>query len=139
MHLTVLVVSQRVLLKTIHHNLVCNHDFIPYFSLHRQFQDIQKFTGIASAVSQQGSRLLQLDILLLQDCVFVDGSVEQFQQIVFFERLEHIELTTRQEWTDDLERRILRRGTYQGDDTLLHSPQQGVLLRLRETVDLVYK
>ena len=52
----------------------------------------------------------------------MDGSVKQFQQIILLKRLEDIELTTRQERTDDLKRRILRGGTYQRHNPLLHSP-----------------
>ena len=67
------------------------------------------------------------------------GSVDEFQQVVLLKRLEYIQLASRQQWTYHLERGVLGCGTYQRYYTLLYRSQQRVLLRLRETVYLVYK
>ena len=40
-HLPVLIVGQRILLQPIHHQLIGDNDFIRYFSLDNQLQDIQ--------------------------------------------------------------------------------------------------
>ena len=63
--------------------------------------------------------------------------MQERQQVVLLQRLEHVELATRQQRADDLERGILSRGSYQRDDATLDGTKQRVLLRLREAVYLV--
>ena len=139
MHLAILVVCQRILLQTGFYIAVGNDNLRLLRSLYHQFQDIQQFTRVAAAIAHQSTRLLQYDVLLAQFDILGDSSVEQFQQVVFIQRFQHIQLTSRQQWAYHLERRILRRSTYQRDDALLDSSQQRVLLRLREAMYLVYK
>ena len=67
----------------------------------------------------------------------MDSAVEEFQEIILLQRLEDIELATAEQRTDDLKRRVLGGSTDEGDNTLLDGTQQGVLLRLGETMDLV--
>ena len=76
---------------------------------------------------------------LLQEYVGRQGSVQELQQVVLLQRLQYIKLTTRQQRSDHLERGVLGGCSDEGHDAALHSPQQGVLLRLRETVNLVNK
>ena len=78
-------------------------------------------------------------MFLLENGVGSYGSVEQFQQIVFLERLEHVELTTGEQRANHLERGILGGSTNQRDNALLDSSQEGILLRLGETMNLVDK
>ena len=138
MHLSVLVVGQRVLLQSGHHQVVGYHD-ITRLCFNHQLQDIEQLAGIAPAEAQQCIRLLQLDVALLQDNIGMDGTVEQLQQVVFLQRLQNVKLTARQQWTYNLERRILGCSANQRDHPPFHSPQQRVLLRFREAVNLVYK
>ena len=69
----------------------------------------------------------------------MDGAIKEFQKIILLQRLQDIELATAQQRTNHLKRRVLRGGANEGDNTLLHSPQEGVLLRLGETMDLIDK
>ena len=137
-HLAVLVVGQRILLQTRQNQLVGNDD-IARLRLNNQLQDVQQLTRIAATESQQGVSLAQLDMTLLENHVGLDGTLQQLQQIVLLQRLQHIQLTARQQRTNHLERRILGRCTYQRHDAPFYSPEQRVLLRLRETVNLVDK
>ena len=63
--------------------------------------------------------------------------VQQFKQVSGFQGLEDIDLATGEQGIDDFERRILRRGSDQDHRPVFHGPQQGVLLVLAETMDLV--
>ena len=63
--------------------------------------------------------------------------VQQFQQVVFRQTFQDIQLATGQKRTYDLERRIFRRGSDQRDRSLLHSAQERVLLGFAETMDFV--
>ena len=74
---------------------------------------------------------------LFQYHVGCDGAVEQLQQVVFLQRLQYVELTAREQRPYHLKRGILRRGSYQRHDTFLYGAEQRVLLRFRETVNLV--
>ena len=60
-HLAVLIVGQRILLQACFHQFV-GDDHIAILRLHHQFQDIQQFTGIATAIAQQSIGLFQLNI-----------------------------------------------------------------------------
>ena len=63
--------------------------------------------------------------------------MQQFQQVVFRQAFQDIQLATGQKRAYDLERRIFRRGSDQRDRPLLHSPQEGILLGFAETMDFV--
>ena len=69
----------------------------------------------------------------------MDGTVEQFQEILLLQRLEHIELTAREQRAYHFERGILGSGTDKCDDAFLYGTQERILLRLGETVNLVNK
>ena len=63
-------------------------------------------------------------MLLFENDIGMDGTIEQLQQIVFLQRFEHIELTTGKQRTYDLEGGILGGGTYQCNHTPLDGSQQ---------------
>ena len=136
-HLAILVVSQRILLQTLLHKLVADDHLAVHLRLHHQLQNVQQLTCIAAAVAQQRPRLLQLNLALRQLHILRDGPLQQLHQVGLLQRLQHVQLATRQQRTNHLKRRILRRGTNERHHTPLHSTQQRVLLRLRETVNLV--
>ena len=101
MHLAIFIVCQGVLLQTKVHQFIGDHDGIPgisrisgALSLHHQLQNIQQLSRIATAETQDGARFLQLDFLLFQNHIRMDGAIEQLQQIIFLQRLQHIKLTT---------------------------------------------
>ena len=137
MHLAVFVVGQRILLQACLDEFVGNNDGLCRLRLYHEFQNVQQLACIAAAISEHRSRLLQLDVQLRELGVGGNGAMQQCQQVVFLERLQHIELATREQRANHLERRVLCSGTDERDDTPLHSSQQRVLLRLRETVYLV--
>ena len=137
MHLALFVVCHRILLQTAHHQVVSYLDGLAGLRLHHYLQYVEQFACIASAISHYGASLFQLDVELLQLGVSGYGTLQEFHQVVFLQWLQHIELTTGQERTDNLKRGILSGSTNEGDDASLHSPQQRILLRLGETVYLV--
>ena len=84
-----------------------------------------------------GSRLLYINLPLLQEHIRLQSMVEQTHQILHLQTLQHIHLTATQKWTNDLERRGIRCCTNQCHHSLFHSTQKTVLLRLREAMNLV--
>ena len=128
MHLPVLIIGQGILLQTVLHHLVSNNHLSLRCSFHYEFQDVQQLPGVTTTIAQHGTCLLQFYLPFFQDAILMDGPVEQLQQIVFLQRLQHIELTAREQRTDHLKRRIFRGGADQCHDALLHCPQQGILL-----------
>ena len=73
---------------------------------------------------------MQFDITLLQFHILRNGSMQQLQQIVFLQRLQRIELTTREQRTNHLERWVLCCCTNKRHRSLLYRTQERVLLRL---------
>ena len=131
-----MLVGQRVLLQTFLHHAVGDFDAVAA-GLHHKLKDIEQLACIATAVTQQGTGLLENDAALLQLHIFRHRPVKQSEEVVLVERLEHIHLTARQQRSYHLERGVFRRCAYQRDDSPLHRPEQRVLLRLTETVYFV--
>ena len=93
MHFTVFVVGQRILLQQVHHHFIGNHQvFVGGRCLSNQLQDVEQFACVASAVAQHGTRFLQFNMALAQLSVFGESTVQQSEQVVAFQRFEHIEL-----------------------------------------------
>ena len=139
MHIALLVVSQRILLQLFFHHLIGDDHLVGASRFHHQFQDIEQFSGIATAEAEHRAGFLQLNLLLTEFHILGDGTLQESLQVVFFKRLEHIKLAAGEQRTDYLERRVLGGGTNQGDDAFLHGTEQGVLLTLGKAVNLVYK
>ena len=86
MHLSILVIRQRILLQTLGHLLIRNHHGSGIrIRLHHQFQYVQQLAGIASRKAEHGIRLLQLYLLFFQYHVLCDGIMQQFQQILLLQ------------------------------------------------------
>ena len=134
MHLPVLVKGQGILLQQPGNGFV--GDFETVAVVH-QVEDVEQLACIAAAEAQQRRRLFQHDVFLLEINVLLQAALGQRQQIGVFQRLQHVELTAREQRPDHLKRWILRRGADERHHTLLHSPQERVLLRLGEAVYLV--
>ena len=139
MHLALLIISQRILLQLFLYHLISDNHFIAACRFHHQFQDIEQFPGITATEAEHGCGFLQLNLLLLEFHILGDGSLQEPLQVFLFQRFEHIELATGKERTDYLERGIFRCSTNQGDNALLHRPQQRVLLALGEAMNLINK
>ena len=125
-----------VLLQARLHELIGDDD-VATLRLHHELEHVQQLACVAAAVSQEGARLFQFDVALLQVDVGREGAMEQSQEVVLLQRLKHVELASGQQGSDDLEGRVLRRGAYQGDNAALDGSEERVLLGLRETVNLV--
>ena len=100
-------------------------------------QDIEQLTGVTTAVAHQGLGLGEAYVEFAEFLVGSDGAIEEFHEVVLLQGLKDVELATGEQRADDLKGGILRRSTDEGHDTSLHSTEQGVLLRLGETVYLV--
>ena len=136
-HLAVLVVGKGVLLQPLLHDAVGDGDRAVRRGIDDQLEDVQQLAGVAAAVTQQGIRLVQVDMPFLQFRVLRHRPVEQRQQVVLLQRLKHIELAAGEQRPYHLERRVLRRRPDERHRPLLHGAEQRVLLRLGEAVDLV--
>ena len=139
MHLALFIISQWILLQLFLYHLIGDNHFLAASRFHHQFQDIEQFPGITATEAEHGCGFLQLNLFLLEFHILGDGTLQESLQVFLLQRFEHIELATGKERTDDLERGIFRGSTNQGDNTLLHRPQQRVLLTLGEAVNLIYK
>ena len=137
MHFPVLVVGQRVLLQSLCHLLIGDDHLRFRFGFDHQFQDVQQLPRIPPGIAEDGIGFLHLYVPVFQFRIRMDGPVEQLEQVVFLQRLEHIQLAAGEQWADDLERRVLRGGADEGNHARFDRSQQGVLLRLVETVDFI--
>ena len=63
--------------------------------------------------------------------------MQEPEELLRGEGLQGVDLTAREERTDDFEAGVLGRRTDERDDALLHSRQEGVLLALAEAMDLI--
>ena len=139
MHLAVLIVGKRVLLEKFRDDGVRNlHVFVPLgCGFIDKLHDVEQLAGIASAVSEQGFGLRETKFALLQLRVMLGSEVGKLQKVGTVQRIECIDLATREQRSDHLEGGILRSGTDKRHNALLHSSEQRVLLRFGETMYLV--
>ena len=137
MQFSTLIVCQRVLLKPFGYDCVRDNHLVRSVSLYHQFKNIQQLAGISSAIPEHGIRFAKFDMFRFQYDISFHSLVQQFQQVVFRQTFQDIQLATGQKRTYDLERRIFRRGSDQRDRSLLHSAQERVLLGFAETMDFV--
>ena len=138
MHLAVLVVGQRVLLQSVDHQLVADDNLlVAILRLDYKFENVEQLACVATAIAKHGAGFLQDDFPFLQLHIGLDGSVQQLQQVVLLQWLQHIELTAREQRAYHLERRILCRCPDERDDAFLNGTEERVLLRLAETMYLV--
>ena len=105
--------------------------------VHHQFQHIEQFAGIPSAITHQSLALPYLYGLVLKQHIFMDSPVQKRLQIALFQRLKNKDLATGEKGSDDLEGRILRSGSYQNYGSVLHSTQESILLGFVEAVNFV--
>ena len=136
-HLAILVVGQGILLQAVDHHVVCDFDIALASGLYHQLEDVEQLARVSPAIAKQGVGLADLDMALLELHVFGQGAMEQLQEVVFLQGLEHIELATREQGAYDLERGVLGGGSYERDVSALDSSQERVLLRLAEPMDFV--
>ena len=89
-HLAILVVGKGILLQAIDHHFVCYNHIPLGRSLNHKFEDVEQLARVAAAIAYHGGGLLEFDMSLTQHHIGVNGTVEQLQEIVLVERLEHI-------------------------------------------------
>ena len=92
MHLAVFVVGQWVLLQTLRDCSVVDDDGPFWGGGCDEVQNVEQFSRVAAAVAQQGVCFFELHFAFFEHRVVADGMVEQFQQIVFLQALQHIDL-----------------------------------------------
>ena len=125
MHLSPFVVSGRIFLKTLHDFLIRNLDRMAVFlSRYNKLEDIQQLARVATGVTDEGSRFTEDDVFFFEDDIVRNGAIQKRQQVVFVQWFEYVDLTSRKERADHLERRILRRGADQCDDPRLDRVQK---------------
>ena len=77
--------------------------------------------------------------MTLQHSIPLKRTVKESLQLRLLKRSQSIHLSTRQQRTDHLKRRVLRSGTDKRHCSALHRTEQRILLILAETVDLINK
>ena len=98
-------------------------------------QQVQHPSGVAVGIAHQRVDGRRLELQPRQRTC--PRSLDQRLQLLVVQRLQHIDLRARQQRGIHLEGRILGRCPDQRDQSRFRIGQQGVLLRLVETVDLV--
>ena len=137
MHLAALVVGCGVLLQTLHDLPIRDLDRPLRLGRDDQVEDVEQLSRVPTGVAHQRVGLPDLDRSLAQHHVLADRPTDERQQVFLFQRLQDIDLTTRKQRTDHLERRVLRRGPDERHHARLDGVQQRILLRLAEAVYLV--
>ena len=132
----VLVVERDVLLQAVGDVLVADDD-LSVGSVAEDVEDVEQLARVAPAEAEQRFCLDYLDPPFAQGRVGCDRPFEQQLQVGLLHRFEHIDLATRKQRRDHLERRVFRRRADQRDDTLFDGAEQRILLRFVEPVDLV--
>ena len=92
MHLSPLVIGQWILLETGSHQVVGDFDVAFGERTNHQVEDVEQFSGVATAVAQQGLMFFHGNVALFQFHIFGQRPVQQLQQVVFFQRFQHIQL-----------------------------------------------
>ena len=139
MHLSILVVCQRILLQPFGHHFIGDDNSLFRFRLHNEFQYIKQLAGIPTGEAQHSCGFFQFNLTFFQYRVCTNGTFQKFQQIFFLQRFQHIKLAAGQERTNHFERRVLRGGTDECHRTVFHCSQQRVLLRLAKPMNFIDK
>ena len=138
MHLPAFVVDSNILLEAVSDGFVADDDLrLGELRVDHDFQDAQEFAPVAAAVAEEGVRLFDANLAVLQSLVGLQRPVQQDLQVGDFQGLEDKDLAAGEQGGDDLEGRVLRRRADQHDGAALDGAEQGVLLRLVEAVDLI--
>ena len=102
-HFAILIVCQRVLLKTFVNDCVVDDNvLIRRGRLVQEFKNIEQLARIASAISQQSVCLFNPESAFLQKDIRQYGIVHKLQKVVLFQVFEHIDLATAKQRTDHL-------------------------------------
>ena len=112
MQFAVFVVGYRVLLQQLGDGSVVDNRCA---GVADELDDVQHLARIAAGVTEDTLRLTHLDMLLADEFVLLQRTVQQGEQIILAQGLEHIYLTAAQQWRDNLKTRVLGSGTDQGD------------------------
>ena len=138
MHLAVLVVDCDVLLQALGHAaIVDDYGVAAELGVDHYLKYVEQLAGVAAALAQQRLLLLYLHVPLLEHHVLAHGPLKQQVEVLGVERLQHEDLATRQQGSDDLEGGVFGGGADEHHRAGLHCAEQGVLLGLVETMDLV--
>ena len=138
MHLSAFVVCHGVLLQPFGDDVVAHHDrLVVAHRLAQQVKDVEHLAGVASGKAEQCVGLDHLHLALLQLAVACDGAMQQLVQVGVCQRLQHVDLRSRQQRADDFKRRVFGGGANQRGCACFHGGKQRVLLRLVEAVDFV--
>ena len=110
----------------------------PFFSaLYNEFESIEQLACIPAGDPEDRFRFGDRDgdpELVLQPFFPL---VKQFDELLFVQNLQNIDLAAGEQGRDHFERRIFGCSADEGHHALFHGAQQGVLLRFAEAVDFV--
>src|SRR5579862_6369151 len=99
----------------------------------RKLQDVEGGAGVAVGVS----RYLPQQVKRRTDLHHRQSPLEQTENLLLGQRLQHVNLGARKQRRNYLERRVFRRGADQADVAALHVGKKSILLRFIEAVNLV--
>lgn len=138
-HLSLLVVCQRVLLYALSHKGIRDFYRVGRGRFYYELQDVEEFSGVTAGIAQQCSGLFKPYFVCFQFSIGSDSPLKQLLKVALVKALQCKQLTTREKRTNYLKGGIFGGGSNEGYDTSLYGTKERVLLRLGETVDLVYK
>src|SRR5690606_10296096 len=104
-----------------------------------QFEDIEQFSSIPPGKPQQGLSFLELYFLRPKDGIRLYRPLQECNEIFLAKGIQDIDLTPGQKGRNHLKAGVLRGRPNQGDPSLFHGPQKGILLGFAEAMDFVNK
>ena len=143
MLLAILVIHQAFAAQALGHDLVghLNPVLADLAVEHHHFQRAQGAAGVPVAEVRDGPQGLLADGngIPAEAALIRQGPVQQGQDILPGQGLEHKNLAPGQESAVDLKGRVFRRGADEHDAPFFHKGQEGILLRLVEAVDFIHE
>ena len=79
MHLSILVVCQRILLQPFGHHFIGDDNSLFRFRLHNEFQYIKQLAGVSTGETQHGRCFFQFNFAFFQYGIRGDGTLQKFQ------------------------------------------------------------
>ena len=110
---------------------------IGFHAVDHEFQGVQQTSRIAAPHAQQGLGFFQHHPLGRQRLVLGEGSVHKIQEHFFREGFQHVHLAARAQRWNHFKGWVFGRCADECHCACLDSPQQAVLLRFGEAMDLV--
>ena len=138
MHVSAFVVPRNIFIKAGgDRGIVYDYWILAEVGIDSYLKDIQQFTGITTAHGEEGFSLLHFNVQSLEQHIVVYCPVKKAGKFFHAQGFQDKDLAAGEQRIDHLEGRVFSCSTYQDHGPVLHSSEQGILLGLVETVNLI--